>query len=267
MKLRRLYKDIITQNFPPLINLPVLVYKIITLSRLFYSIAAPDAFSWDERVEDSSIFYSLSWLMPSPILRWEGDAWSLQWLEEGKESAEISPLQYADDTSLFLRSAAFMVFGTWECWYLFSKASNIQVNLGQSLSSNGTFRWWCAALPGILGCRMKTTWLFRPPFGLKLEKCWFLGKITENSKSCIYGMRVMSFRGRITLIKAALTNLRIYSMQLFKSLAGQTYDMRSTIVPMNEILYSPVLKYKGVVLPRTVDNRPTWFGMELVGGS
>ncbi|XP_071688191.1 uncharacterized protein [Rutidosis leptorrhynchoides] len=143
-------------------------------------------------------------------------------IEVGKDRVIISHLQYADDTTIFgewNRKNISNVFKVLKCFEIFS---GLKVNVSKSclfgvgVSSNmveamasrfrcqvGVFPFMYLGLP--IGCKMKNIKEWEP----------YIDKFHKRLDS--WKAKLMSFGGRLTLIKSVLSSLPLYDFSLFRA--------------------------------------------------
>ncbi|XP_038704713.1 uncharacterized protein LOC120000656 [Tripterygium wilfordii] len=138
-----------------------------------------------------------------------------------KDALSISHIQYADDTLIFCKakeSSIQMVKRILRCYQLIS---GLKVNFSKSsLIGIGLDRQWTENMAAKHQCRAEALPVkyLGIPLGanFKLAKTW--KPVVDNFQKSLakWKGRQLSIGGRLTLVKAALSNLPIYYMSLFK---------------------------------------------------
>lgn len=137
----------------------------------------------------------------------------------GKEQIPISHLQFVDDTILFLDGEEDRLRNLLSLLHCFEMVSRMKINWDKSclVAIN--------SLPhGHLKIGETLNWSVRPfpidyfgnPLGGNSRKRDFWLPVIEKSQKKFALLKYFSFGGRINLIKAALSNLPIYFLSVFK---------------------------------------------------
>ena len=141
-------------------------------------------------------------------------------LEIRKNGLKITHLQYADDTLIFSEAKMESLRNIKKALILFNLASGLQVNFHKSsIIGINTSKTWLQKAADSLLCKVGDipfTYLGLPIGGnMSRIHAWdpIVSKVEK--KLATWKGRMLSIGGRLTLIKASLSNLPIYYMSIF----------------------------------------------------
>ena len=173
-------------------------------------------------------------------------------LEVGNHGTRLTHLQYADNTIIFSPQNLNYLHNIKKTLILFQLSSGLKINfhkseiLGINISNN-----WLNVAAANLFCRVGSfpiTYLGLPIGGIVSRlKLWDPLIERMNSKLATWKEKLLSIGGRLTLIKASLSNLLMYFMSLFPVPVGVVEKIKKI---QRSFLWSGVMDKKSLALVR-----------------
>lgn len=146
----------------------------------------------------------------------------------GAEEVEVSHLQYADDAIFFGKWSILNLKNLMKILNCFHFLSGLKINVGKSkLFGIGVSEEELQSWASGLGCGVLPFLYLGLPVGAPMRKKESWKPIVDKLKNKLasWKSRLISFGGRLTLVKAVLGSLSLYYFRLFRAPRGVIHEL------------------------------------------